>query len=158
QGLSTKAPPKPPPPEWFRPPSDEGRVQLLGETVPEAFLNRVRANPRDVAVADDLAGVLTYERLLVGALVMSRRFAKLSEANVGLLLPASVASDVAFVGLQLAGKLPVLLNWTTGSTNLSHAARTMGLKQVVTSRQFLDRSKDKYDIRVEGVEFVLLED
>ena len=33
---------------------------------------------------------------------------------VGVLLPGSVAADIVFFGLHLAGKLPVLLNWTTG--------------------------------------------
>ena len=57
----------------------------------------------------------------------------------GLLLPASVACDTAFLALHLAGKLPVLLNWTTGPANLAHAAQLMGLTHVITSRGFLDR-------------------
>ena len=51
--------------------------------------------------------MLTYEQLLVGALSMARRFRDLPGDNVGLLLPASVACDVALMGLYLAGKLPV---------------------------------------------------
>ena len=71
---------------------------------------------------------------------MARRFAALPAPNVGLMLPASVACDMAFLGLHLAGKLPVLLNWTTGPANLAHAARTMNLTHVVTSQAFIDRS------------------
>ena len=153
QGLVERAPPKPPPPEWFRPPSDEGLLTILGETLPEAFVARALANPKDVAAADDLAGVVTYERLLVGALVMAGRFARLPGANVGLMLPASVACDMALFGLHLAGKLPVVLNWTTGPANLAHAARTVGLRHVVTSRQFLDRS----GVEVPGVAYLFLE-
>ena len=70
---------------------------------------------------------------------MARRFRKLSGDNVGLLLPSSVACDVALMGLYLAGKLPVVLNWTTGPANLAHAAKTMGLQHVVTSKAFIDR-------------------
>ena len=51
---------------------------------------RAPRNPKDVAVADDLAGALTYEQLLVGALAMAARFRRLPATNVGLLLPASV--------------------------------------------------------------------
>jgi long-chain-fatty-acid--[acyl-carrier-protein] ligase len=154
QGLVEREPPKPPPDDWFRPAADGGPLRPLGETIPEAFVARALANPGDVAAADDLSGVLTAGRALVGALTLSRRFAALPGDNVGLLLPASVACDVAFMALHLAGKLPVLLNWTTGPANLAHAARLMGLAHVITSRAFTDRT----GVAVEGVRYLFLED
>jgi long-chain-fatty-acid--[acyl-carrier-protein] ligase len=117
-------------------------------------VTRALAFRREVAVADDLAGAVTHERLLVGALAMSRRFARLPADNVGLMLPASVASDTAFLALHLARKLPVLLNWTTGPANLAHAARVMNLTHVITSRAFIDRTA----IEVAGVQYLYLED
>jgi long-chain-fatty-acid--[acyl-carrier-protein] ligase len=154
QGLIENPPPRPPPAAWFRPPSDNGPLEIKGETIAEAFLNRALANPRDVAVADDLAGVVTYERMLVGACVLSRQFAKVGADNVGLLLPASVACDTAFLGLHLAGKLPVVLNWTTGPANLAHAVKATNLTHVVTSKAFLDRQP----VAIEGVQFLPLEE
>jgi long-chain-fatty-acid--[acyl-carrier-protein] ligase len=153
QGLVEKGPPKPAPPAWFQP-SDEGALEIQGNTIAEAFVARALACSRDVAAADDLAGVLTYERLLIGALALSRRLTAVPAANVGLLLPASVAGDTALLALLLADKLPVVLNWTTGPGNLAHAARTMGLTHVLTSRTFIDRS----GVAVEGVQYLFLED
>ena len=68
-----------------------------------------------MVAADDLAGLVTYE-------TAARRRAgrwpsgsgRSPRPNVGLLLPATVAGDLALLGLHLAGKLPVVLNWTTG--------------------------------------------
>lgn len=154
QGLVEKEPPKPPPPEWFRPPTDTGTLEIKGETIPEALTARALANPKDVAAADDLSGMVNYERLLVGALAMSRRFARLPAANIGVMLPASVACDIVLFALQLAGKLPVVLNWTTGPANLAHAARVMNLTHVVSARTFLDR----LGIRIEGVDYLWLEE
>ncbi|HZT82660.1 MAG TPA: AMP-binding protein [Gemmataceae bacterium] len=159
EGLVERAPVKPPPPEWFRSPASPGSrasdaVEILGETVAEAFVARALADPKAVAVADDVSGALDYERLLVGALVLARRFARLPEANVGLLLPASAAADAALLGLYLAGKLPVVLNWTTGPANLAHAARVMGLRHVITARPFLNR----VGVSVEGAEPVFVEE
>jgi long-chain-fatty-acid--[acyl-carrier-protein] ligase len=153
QGLLEKKASRPAPAAWFAPTGAEGMLEILGETIPEAFVARALANPRHVAAADDLAGAVTYERMLVGALAMARRFAKLPAPNVGLMLPASVACDTALAALELAGKLPVILNWTTGPANLAHAARIMGLTHVVTSRAFIDRT----GIEVEGVEYLFLE-
>jgi long-chain-fatty-acid--[acyl-carrier-protein] ligase len=107
--------------------------------VAEAFVNRALASRGDVVCGDDRSGLLTFEKLLVGALTLSRRFAQLPSANVGVLLPSSVACDVTLMALYLAGKLPVVLNWTTGPANLAHAARTVNLTHVVTSKVFVDR-------------------
>ncbi|MHB1422760.1 MAG: AMP-binding protein [Gemmataceae bacterium] len=153
QGLVEKAAPKPPPPAWFEPPSRDGLVEILGETIAEAFVARARQQPREVAAADDLSGVITYERMLTAALAMSRRFAALPSANVGLMMPSSVACDIALIALHLAGKLPIVLNWTTGPANLAHAARITELTHVVTSRAFIDRT----DIEIKGVEYLYLE-
>jgi acyl-CoA synthetase (AMP-forming)/AMP-acid ligase II/1-acyl-sn-glycerol-3-phosphate acyltransferase/acyl carrier protein len=154
QGLIERAPLQPPPAVWFQPASGPEALAILGETVAEAFIGRALASRQDVAIADDLSGVLTYERLLIGVLTLSRRFAALPGCNIGLLLPASTASDMAFLALHLAGKLPVLLNWTTGPANLAHAVRLMQVTDVVTSRRFLDRS----GVVLEGVRYQFLED
>jgi long-chain-fatty-acid--[acyl-carrier-protein] ligase len=153
-GLAEKAPPRPAPDAWWRPTSDEGPAREFGETIPEAFAARALASRRDVVAADDLAGVLTYERMLTGVLAMARRLAGLPAANVGLMLPASAACDTALLALHFAGKLPVLLNWTTGPANLAHAARLTGLTHVVTSKAFVDRT----GVTVEGATYLFLEE
>jgi long-chain-fatty-acid--[acyl-carrier-protein] ligase len=56
--------------------------------------------------------------------------------------------------LHLAGKLPVVLNWTNGPANLAHAAQVMKLSHVVTSKVFIDRVQ----VQVSGTRFLFLED
>jgi long-chain-fatty-acid--[acyl-carrier-protein] ligase len=154
QGLVEKGTPKPPPAAWFPRSTDDSPLDIRGDTIAAAFVTRALASRQDVAAADDLAGAMTYERMLVGALLMAKRFAKIDAANVGLLLPASVACDIALLGLYLAGKLPVILNWTTGPANLAHAAKLMNLTHVVSSRAFIDRTA----VTVEGTQYLHLEE
>jgi long-chain-fatty-acid--[acyl-carrier-protein] ligase len=143
------------PETWSAPRADaEKDFAVLAPTILEAFARQALAHPSEAAVADDLSGVVTYERMLVGARLMSKRFAQLPGDSVGLMLPASVAADIAFMAILWAGKLPVLLNWTTGPANLNHAAQVMGMKRVITSRKFVDR----VGIKIEGVDDVYLED
>jgi long-chain-fatty-acid--[acyl-carrier-protein] ligase len=154
EGLLDTAPPKPPPAGWFDPPPTDAPLEVIGETIPAAVLHQAFRAPTQTIAADDLAGGVTYERLVVGAWAMSRRFREIGAPNVGLLLPASVGCDVAFLGIQLAGKLPVVLNWTTGPANLTHAAKLMGLSHVVTSKAFIDRTQ----VEVPGTQYLFLED
>jgi long-chain-fatty-acid--[acyl-carrier-protein] ligase len=154
EGLVEREPPKPASPAWFQPRSGTQRVEAMGKTITEAFVNRALAQHGDMIAADDLSGAVTYGRLLVGVCLLTRQFARLPGENVGLLLPASVAADTAYMALLMAGKVPVVLNWTTGSNNLAHAVRLMTLSHVVTSRTFVDR----IDIEIAGVQFLYLED
>lgn len=154
EGLLDSGPPKPAPKAWFAPPSDTRPLQILGETISEAFVNRALLNPKDIAAADDLAGAVNYEKLFIGATAMAARFRALPGENLGLLMPASVAADLAFLAIHLAGKRPVALNWTTGPTNLEHAVQQMSLSKVITSKRFIDRTQ----IVVPGTEYVFLEE
>ncbi len=154
EGLQEQVPPPPPPAAWFRPPSANTPLTIVGQTVPEAFVRQALECPRDVIVADDRAGVLTYERLLAGAAALATRFRTLPQPRVGLMLPASVGCDLALMGLSLAGKVPVLLNWTTGEAMLAHAVRLTGIRYVVSARAFVDR----VGVAVPGAEYIFLED
>ncbi|MFI4876705.1 MAG: AMP-binding protein, partial [Blastopirellula sp. JB062] len=139
---------------WHAAAKDDAKTpQALADTLAEAFVLRALERPGAVAAADQLSGVLTYRKLLTGVSLLAKRFAQLEGEAVGILLPASVAADTAFLALQMAGKLPVMLNWTTGDAGLRHAIEKMEVKNVVTSARFLDR----LGIHIPGAEIVNLE-
>jgi long-chain-fatty-acid--[acyl-carrier-protein] ligase len=142
------------PETWNKPPCRTGPAEIHGDTLSEAFVRRALQCPNDVAVADQISGVLTYRRLLVGARLMAKRLHAVPGDAVGILLPASVAADLVFFSVHLAHKLPVMLNWTTGPANLAHAVAKLGIRRVVTSRKLIDR----LGIVVEGADFLFLED
>ena len=142
------------PAAWAKPHQAEGPAVPLADTLAEALVRRALANPGDVAVADPVAGVLTYRRFLVGCSLLSKRFADLPGEAIGVLLPASAAAQMTFFAIHMAGKLPVMMNWTTGPGNLAHAVRTLDIRHVVTARRVIDRLR----IKVEGADYVFLED
>ncbi|MFQ3593170.1 MAG: AMP-binding protein, partial [Gemmataceae bacterium] len=127
---------------------------ILADTIAAAFVERALQTPQEIAVADDRSGVLTYEKMLVGSLLMARRFRALPGDALGVLLPAAAACDITLQGLYLAGKLPVLLNWTTGPANLAHAAKLMKLDCTITSRAVIDR----LGLTLPETRFIYLED
>jgi long-chain-fatty-acid--[acyl-carrier-protein] ligase len=117
----------------------QGKVTIEGETIAAAFLARAQRDRAMLAVADNLSGVLSYGRLLIGAWVLARRIRQCPDAAIGVMLPASVGCDLALLACHLAGKLPVMINWTTGEQQVAHACRTLALTRVLTSVRFLDR-------------------
>ena len=155
-GLLTGAGDKPleVPQAWYRPVNEAEPAEVLADTIHQAFVRRALRNLGDVAVADQVSGVLTYRKFLMATSLLGKRFGQLPGDAVGVLLPASVAADIAYFALLLQGKLPVLLNWTTGPANLAHAVTALGVQRVITSRKLIDR----LGIEVRGAEYVFLED
>lgn len=139
---------------WRQPPRTTKPIAILADTIPEAFVRRALEDPAESCVADRLSGTLDYRRLLVAAQLLADQFRTLPGDAVGVLLPASVGADLAFYGLHLAGKLPVMLNWTTGPANLAHAVGKLAVRRVITSRKLIDR----LGVEVPGAEYVFLED
>lgn len=95
------------------------------------------------AMTDSTNRTLTYGE----ALIASRLFAGFIRRNysgekmIGVMLPASVAGAIANLGLVLAGRIPVNLNFTVGREAMDSAVEQCGLRTIFTSKQFLAKGK-----------------
>jgi long-chain-fatty-acid--[acyl-carrier-protein] ligase len=124
---------------WFQ---KEKRVPFFipeGQTLPEVFLRSCDRRKGNIACADDRSGVLTYKRVKIAALLLAEEFRKIEEERVGVLLPALASTYITIFALFLAGKVPVMLNWTSGKSVLNHAVKVGEFKVVVTAKKFLDK-------------------
>ncbi|MDE3045309.1 MAG: AMP-binding protein [Verrucomicrobiota bacterium] len=123
-------------------PDEKGRpgpALPVGKTLAEAFLNSADRMSSFVACGDNVSGVLTYKKLKRSALVLAEYFRGLEAKTVAVLLPASVGAYVTVLALQLAGKVPVMLNWTLGVRYLEEMIRMSGATEVISSWRFLER-------------------
>ncbi|QPJ61491.1 MAG: acyl-[ACP]--phospholipid O-acyltransferase [Candidatus Nitronauta litoralis] len=106
---------------------------------------------------------LTYFKLLVRSSVLGKVFANNSEPGerVGLLLPNSLGLLISFFGLQAYGRVPAMLNFSTGARNVAIACKTACIKTVYTSRRFIQMGKLETMVEAiekEGVTLCYLED
>jgi acyl-[acyl-carrier-protein]-phospholipid O-acyltransferase / long-chain-fatty-acid--[acyl-carrier-protein] ligase len=114
-----------------------------GQTLPERFVRIARANWSVMAMADSTGRELTYGRVLTAALLLARYIRRHcgSEEMVGLLLPSTVGGALANLGVTLAGKTAVNLNFTAGKEGMAHAIAQSGIRTVITSKTFLTKAK-----------------
>ncbi|HZZ59667.1 MAG TPA: acyl-[ACP]--phospholipid O-acyltransferase [Roseiarcus sp.] len=96
-----------------------------------------------VAVEDSLSGPLTLRMFRIGVGVLARKIAGLSAPGevIGLMLPNANGSAVTFMALQAAGRVPAMLNFTSGPNNLVAACLTAQVGLVLTSRAFVERAE-----------------
>ena len=118
------------------------------QTLFESVIEAKKAHGRNQVVLEDIERApISYSRLILGSFVLGgklRRKTK-SRENVGLLLPNSVGAVVTFMGLQAHGRVPAMLNYSTGIKNLKAACVAAEVKTVLTSRRFIDAG-DLHDL------------
>lgn len=128
-----------------------------GETLHEVFLKVCDAMGKRAACADETSGVVTFPKLKLRVLLVAEYVRTLPGQYVGILLPASVAATVLILACQLAGKVPLMVNWTIGPRHLDAVVKLSGVQVVLTSWSFVDRLEN---VNFEGIEdkLIMLED
>jgi len=139
-------------------------------TLPAAILATARQRPNQVALQDATLNPLTYRRLLMGARLLAAHWDRLlgnqrrlasaaTDCRVGVLLPNVNAMPVVLLSLWASGKVPAILNFSAGPVTMLACARLAGLKQIITSRAFLDRARLNIQPLLDaGLQFLHLED
>jgi len=140
----------------------ETELEIGPATVPEGIVAAARKQPGYVIMQDSSLQEVTYRRLLTGAELLAAQWRKrlgADEERVGVLLPNVNAMPVTTLSLWTAGKVPAILNYTSGTATLLSCAKLAGLKHIITSKVFLQRANiDLKPLEEAGIKPLLLED
>ncbi|MBS0653131.1 MAG: AMP-binding protein [Verrucomicrobia bacterium] len=129
---------------------------LSQQSIQEAFLLNCDLMKGQTACVDALSGVLSYRRLKLGALILADKFREVPGDRIGIMLPSSVGASLVVLAALLAGKVPVMINWTSGTKALDHAMEVSNIRTVITSDRFLDRLENGELGKIEEI-FLCLE-
>jgi acyl-[acyl-carrier-protein]-phospholipid O-acyltransferase / long-chain-fatty-acid--[acyl-carrier-protein] ligase len=117
------------------------RTTSTDRTVVDAVIQAAKIHGlRRIAVEDPVTGALSYQRLLLGAAILGRKLMPYAAEGkaIGVMLPNANAAAVTVVGLMSAGRVPAMINFTAGSTNILAACRAADLATIVTSHAFVE--------------------
>ena len=117
------------------------RRDAVQQPLPAAFLDCARRNWSRFAMADSAGRELTFGKTLIGALLFRRLVVKHcpGEKMVGVLLPPSAPTAVVNLGISLAGRVPVNLNYTAPIQAMNAAIERCRIKTIFTSEKLLER-------------------
>lgn len=130
----------------------------------DAILDAINIHGGSHIIVEDVKRTpLTYKALIRAVTALASGLHKhldRQRKNVGLMLPNMIAMVAAFLSLHWLGKTPAMINYTMGVSGTRSAIRTAGLKQIITSRQFVEAANLEAVVRElsEEVEFIYLED
>lgn len=141
-------------PSWIK---SRPKVQApVGKTLGEAFLRSCDRMGQALASTDPIE-TLSYVRLKTLAVGLVEEIQKLPGTEVGLLIPASGEMYAIIFALILAGKIPVVLNWSQGPRWMDEVLEQTDVKVVLTTASFLQHLPMELSLSVEE-KIVLLEE
>ena len=114
-----------------------------------------------VALIDGDDRALTYDDIIRASFALGSALKSGTRAGecVGVMLPTGAAGALAFLALSAFGRIPTMLNFTSGVAGLKSALRTAQVKRIVTARRLIEvAGLQELIAGLSGTEIVYLED
>ncbi len=107
----------------------------------QQFVRMAKKHASKLAVIDKTTGKnVTYSRALIGALILSSKFNRYDKGFIGIMIPTSAGCALATVGALMSGRIPVMINYSTGAeANARYAQNKCKFKTIITSKALLEK-------------------
>ncbi|MEI7994124.1 MAG: AMP-binding protein [Methylococcaceae bacterium] len=133
------------------------------QTIFTSVLDARRVHGGKHKIAEDMERIpLSYNSLITRSIAIGKALESITARgeNVGVFLPNSAKTLVVILGLQLQGRVPAMLNYSTGSASVLSACQIAQVKTVLTSRRFIELGDlhEEADQLSRQCELVYLED
>ncbi len=121
----------------------------------QQFVRMAKKHGKKPAVIDKTTNsTVGYSRALIGSLILAKKFRKYDKGFIGIMIPTSAGCALATVAALMSGRIPVMINYSTGAeANAKYAQKKCGFKTIIASRALLEKIECPV---VEGM--VLIED
>ncbi|MCE9524297.1 MAG: AMP-binding protein, partial [Alphaproteobacteria bacterium] len=124
-----------------RPPFDIRRTR---RSVTSALLEaRKTFGGKTIALWDADDRQLSYDEIVRASFALGsalRKYAKRKE-TVGIMLPTGAGAVLAFYAVHAFGRVPAMLNFTSGARNLKAACAAGEIKVIATAHKFVELAK-----------------
>ncbi len=107
------------------------------------FVKKAKKLGNKVAIKDrTLNREVTFGKALIGSLILAKKFRKYDDGDIGVMIPTSAGCVLTVIGILMAGKVPAMINYSTGAAkNCEYAQKKCGFKTIITSRALLEKIK-----------------
>lgn len=109
----------------------------------QQFVRIARKHASKLAIIDkSTAKNINYATALIGSLILSSRFKKYDKGFIGIMIPTSAGCVLATIGALMSGRIPVMINYSTGAeSNAKYAQKKCKFRTIITSKALLEKIK-----------------
>ena len=139
------------------------RTARTDRTVSEAVIEAAKTHGgKWLAIEDPTSGRLTYKRLLQATRILGAKLMPFAPEGraIGVMLPTSNGAAVTVLALMSGGRVPAMINFTSGAANVLGACRAAQVDTILTAHAFVEKARlEKLIAAIENdVRIVYLED
>lgn len=106
---------------------------------------------------DNILWLQSKKDFLIKAYLIKDIISTFNGKNIWIMLPSLTSSSLLITSSYLADKVPVMLNWTLGETQLLHCINFAQIDHILTSRKFYEKIKNNWTEQVKD-KYVFIED
>lgn len=107
----------------------------------QEFIKIAKQYPDKLAIIDRFTDKkVTYAKALLASLLLAKKFQKHHDGFIGIMIPTSAGCMLSVLGVLLAGKVPVMINYSTGAAaNCEYAQKKCGFKTIIASKGLCEK-------------------
>jgi acyl-[acyl-carrier-protein]-phospholipid O-acyltransferase/long-chain-fatty-acid--[acyl-carrier-protein] ligase len=107
----------------------------------QQFVKMARKHSGKLAIIDKTTGKnVSYSKALIAALILGKKLDKYEKGFIGIMIPTSAGCALATVGALLSGRIPVMINYSTGAeSNARYAQMKCKFSTIITSKALLEK-------------------
>ncbi len=123
---------------------DYNVMPTIGKNILEHFIAVFTTHKKEYFAWDDVSGTSTRADFMLKTAVVSQLLKeKTKHQYIGIMLPALQTTSLLIMATYMAGKIPVMLNWTVGHRVLNHCVELADIDLIVTSGSFFEKVKEQ---------------
>jgi acyl-[acyl-carrier-protein]-phospholipid O-acyltransferase/long-chain-fatty-acid--[acyl-carrier-protein] ligase len=113
-----------------------------------------------IALVDGDDRTFSYDEIILASFALGSALKRGTRPGecVGVMLPTGAAAALTFFALSAYGRIPTMLNFTSGLAGLKSALATARVKRVITAHRLVEKAELQPVIAALGAEIVYLED
>jgi len=117
------------------------------------FIETAKLNKNKIAIIDEgTKKTLTYKKLLIASLMLYPKLKYFPSKYIGIMLPTSMGGMLSVIAALMAGKIPVMINFSTGAIkNAIYAQEKCSFKTIITSVKLIEKLQIE---PIEGMIFI----
>ena len=125
------------------------RSSKIDATIWQSLLDAKDAYGGKRIILEDIQRTpMSINRLILGSFILGRKIAHMTPGQkfVGVLMPNANAAVASIFGLYAYGKVPAMLNFSTGAVNMAAACTAAEVRTIITSRKFIEAGEMQEDV------------
>lgn len=107
----------------------------------QEFIRVAKQRSGAVAIVDKNTNrSIPYSKALIASLILAEKFQKYEKGFIGIMIPTSAGCSLAMLGVLMSGRVPVMINYSTGAAqNVEYAQRKCAFTTIVTSKALVEK-------------------